>query len=283
VTHQPGELERPWQVFSFALPEDARRHISIADISSISSATSFYKTFAEAIDSAPIRSAFVFVHGYNVSFEEALLRAGQLAFDINFRGPVVAYSWPSKGNARSYVEDIEMADWTVQHLVEFLAELRRATGSRTIHLVAHSMGARVLTRALERLAQVQGKTHQYQEVILAAPDINNYVLSQLSSALQMESERVTIYTSTNDIALRLSAALRGESSRAGGQSALQLKLPFTFDIIDATRVRSSLLGHSYFAESIIMLNDLALLLRERLAPGRRLITLQPEGSIWVFR
>ncbi len=47
-----------------------------------------------AIDQAADRSAFVFVHGHNVSFDNALLRAGQLAFDLKFKGPAVVYSWP---------------------------------------------------------------------------------------------------------------------------------------------------------------------------------------------
>ena len=44
------------------------------------------------IDDSPEKSAFVFVHSFNVNFDEAVLRAGQLAWDLHFRGPAVAYS-----------------------------------------------------------------------------------------------------------------------------------------------------------------------------------------------
>jgi esterase/lipase superfamily enzyme len=51
----------------------------------------------------------VFTHGYNVSFEEAARRAAQLAFDLNFRGRVVLFSWPSCGSLLGYGADEERA------------------------------------------------------------------------------------------------------------------------------------------------------------------------------
>ena len=38
----------------------------------------------------------VFVHGYNVDFDNAVRRAGQLAYDLNFDGPTFLFSWPSR-------------------------------------------------------------------------------------------------------------------------------------------------------------------------------------------
>jgi esterase/lipase superfamily enzyme len=42
--------------------------------------------------------ALVFIHGFNNSFEDALRRAGQLAYDLRFDGPVFAFSWSSEGS-----------------------------------------------------------------------------------------------------------------------------------------------------------------------------------------
>src|SRR5262245_12280183 len=39
--------------------------------------------------------ALVLVHGYNVSFDNAIRRAGQLAYDLEFDGPVFVFSWPA--------------------------------------------------------------------------------------------------------------------------------------------------------------------------------------------
>ena len=281
-SHRRGELERPWRVFSVSLPEDARRHIAIASRGPLDK-DAFFRGLTGAIDEAPESGAFVFVHGFNVSFDDAILRTGQLAWDMKFRGPAVTYSWPSAGITSRYVSDLDMADWTAPHLASFLRDLRKQTGARTIHLVAHSMGSRVLTMALDRLALVDPATvAHFQEVVLAAPDINNRVLLQLSAAVKAEADRVTIYASNRDRALKASAFLRRSQGRAGSDASA-MKLAKGYDIIDATRAKSSLLGHSYFAEDTVLLNDLALLLRQRLGPDQRSITLEQAGPIWVFR
>lgn len=280
--HNRGEIERPWTVFSLSLPEDARKHIVIARRDVLDKET-FLNQMAAAIDAAPDRETFVFVHGFNVSFDDAVLRTAQLAWDMKFRGPAITYSWPSAAATASYGSDLDMAELTAPHLALFLQDLRKQTGTRTIHLVAHSMGSRVLTMALDRLALMNPKTiDHFQEVVLAAPDINNRVLSQLSAALKAAADRITIYASNRDLALRASAFIRRSQARAGGD-ARAIQLANTYDIIDATRAKSSLLGHSYFAEDTLLLNDLALLLKERLGPDQRSITLERAGPIWVFR
>jgi len=40
---------------------------------------------------AYLGQALVFVHGYNTSFDNAIRRAGQLAYDLGFDGPVFAF------------------------------------------------------------------------------------------------------------------------------------------------------------------------------------------------
>ena len=41
--------------------------------------------------------ALVFLHGFNNSFESALFRTAQIAYDLKFDGAPFLYSWPSKG------------------------------------------------------------------------------------------------------------------------------------------------------------------------------------------
>jgi esterase/lipase superfamily enzyme len=38
--------------------------------------------------------ALIFVHGYNMSFDNAARRAAQIAYDINFDGATFLFSWP---------------------------------------------------------------------------------------------------------------------------------------------------------------------------------------------
>ena len=279
-------MERPFTMFSLSLPEDAKDHIVIAKRYAFDE-SDLYGAINRAIDAAPDHSAFVFVHGFNVSFDDALLRTGQFAWDLHYKGPAIAYSWPSMGGTSQYVTDIDMADWTAPHLAAFLHSLRERTGVRTVHLVAHSMGTRAISMALARLADGKEVTPKFQELILAAPDINRLVFGQLAAGLRDESERVTIYSSQRDWALRFSAFIRNGAKRV---SASATAVPnFDFDIIDATKARTSLLGHSYtsllghsyFAEDHELLEDISLLLRQRLKPVDRSITLEeepPSGS-----
>ena len=81
--------------------------------------------------------ALIFVHGFNVSFDNALFRAAQIAYDLNFDGPVFLFSWPSRGEAgalgsvlaiRHYPYDRESADEAVQF--RRLPQGRRRQGGR---------------------------------------------------------------------------------------------------------------------------------------------------------
>lgn len=281
--HEPGELERPccfgWQVFS----EDPSAHVTIGTPRLMMSRDALIEQLRMAIDQAADRSAFVFVHGHNVSFDNALLRAGQLAFDLKFKGPAVVYSWPgAEGVLTEYPSNVEVLDWTVPHAREFLDRLRRETGARTIHLIAHSMGARVLARALEGLkAAPQDPLPRFQEVVLAAPDIDSRVFPQLAAAIRSRSDRVTVYASSKDIALGVSALFRGGLSRAGRVAADVSDV----DVIDASTAWSSItsLFHSEFAENPRLLNDIALLLRQRLSPDNRSVMLERDGGHWRLR
>jgi len=205
--HVRGNVERPWSLRSITLPEDPSKHIIIQTRSELDT-NSFYAAFNSAIDDAPERGAFVFVHGYNVPFDDAVRNTAQLAFDMQFRGPAISYSWPSAGVTEGYVSDIDAADWTVVHLETFLRDLRTSTGVRMIHIVAHSMGSRVATKALGQLAHSGITTAPFQKLVLAAPDIDDGVLTQLSTAIAQQTERSTVYTSSGDRALELATLLR---------------------------------------------------------------------------
>ena len=48
------------------------------------------------------RNAFVLIHGYNVSFDEAAIRAAQIGYDLKIPGEMAFYSWPSRGSTADY-------------------------------------------------------------------------------------------------------------------------------------------------------------------------------------
>ena len=62
------------------------------------------------------RDILVFVHGFNVTFEEAALRAAQIACNLQFPGTAAFFSWPSKGSPDpfSYSADGESVEKTAK-------------------------------------------------------------------------------------------------------------------------------------------------------------------------
>jgi esterase/lipase superfamily enzyme len=93
----------------------------------------------------------VFIHGYNVSFFEAARRTAQLHWDLGFRGTPAFFSWPSGGSLLDYWADEASSEWAASHLREFLDLLAKRSGAKKIHLIAHSMGNRPLSRALAEI------------------------------------------------------------------------------------------------------------------------------------
>jgi len=276
VGHVTGEIERPWTMWIVRIPEDPARDIVIARREDISGAD-FFRQINTGIDGSPEHGAFVFIHGFNVLFDDAVLRTGQLAWDLGFKGPAILYSWPSAGSAGRYVADFEMAEWSAPHLRTFLQDLRRETGARVVHLIAHSMGSRLLAMALDRIEDAKPR---FQQIVLAAPDISAALFKELAPAMKSEADRITIYSSQNDLALELSGMIGAGPPRVGARAPA---IP-GIDVIDATSVKTSLLGHSYFAESPLILSDLTQLLIRNLTPAERSSTLRMSGDqIWTTR
>ena len=62
-------------------------------------------TPAPAFERETRSQALLFIHGYNVTFEDALHRTAQLAYDLKFPRPALCYIWPSKGATVLYTQD----------------------------------------------------------------------------------------------------------------------------------------------------------------------------------
>ncbi len=229
------------------------------------------------------RDVLVFVHGYNSSFEEAAVRLAQLVADMGFDGTAVLFSWPSAGALSGYVRDQQTARNAGYYLLRLLREqLPRVSPSR-IHVIAHSMGSEVLSKALA-LVERADSLPRLGQVIFAAPDVDARVFArEILPTLRERSEGVTLYSSSEDDALRASRVLNGVWRLGlGGDSVTVLDGMTT---VDATRVRGDALGHTLFGNAAL-LSDLYALLTEGRAPAdRRLLQARlPDGRIfWRFR
>ena len=276
--HQEGELEAPsWWRLEYR--QDPERHVVLLKVNP-ESKNQFLDEVRQQVTGSPTKDAFVFVHGFNVTFEDAARRTAQIAFDLRFQGAPVLYSWPSRGKIGAYAADEATVDSSARHLRGFLDEFRKQSGATTIHLIAHSMGGRVLTSALENLPMPEG-VPKFKQVVLAAPDIDADSFRQLAAELSSTSERVTLYASSKDRALAASKVVHREPR--AGDTEFGVLVVKGVDTIDASLTDTEFLGHSYF-ESIVF--DLRSLFGKGLPPGERpKLESRPVrgGLYWLLR
>ncbi len=285
ASHQVGELEGPG-VFERPDPE---KHIILLTVTP-KPETEFADELAARVAGDEAREVLVFVHGYNVSFADAARRTAQMASDLEFAGAPVMYSWPSQASLAAYPVDEANVRWTVPHLQRFLDVVVERSGAAKVHLIAHSMGNRAVTEALLRYAssRTAGDSPQFNQIVLVAPDVDADVFREdIAPRIRPLGERVTLYASANDKALKVSKGVHGHP-RAGDLSS-GIVIAESVETIDASNVDTSLLnaiglGHSYFADKPTVIDDLRLLLSGRSPAARGLISSFAGGrGYWEIR
>jgi esterase/lipase superfamily enzyme len=280
--HKLGKLETP-SIWRFQLHENAEKHFTISKCLPRST-SAFFKELQSCINQSIGKTCFVFIHGYNVSFEDAAKKTAQLACDLQFPGAPILYSWASAAHVARYPKDEETVSMTVRRLVEFLARLAEFSGANEIHLIAHSMGNRALVHALDQLAVLPGaKPKPFKQVVLTAPDVPREDVEPLIKAASDKAERVTLYASSKDKALGLSAADHNYE-RLGKVYGYPFVLK-GMDSIDASNVRTDFVAHSVFSNTRTVLGDLSLVIAHGDPPDRRfgLKRLRtPAGVAWTF-
>jgi esterase/lipase superfamily enzyme len=279
-THRKGNLELPpW--WSLRDAPDPMRAFTVVRRAALRREAFLSALQAAARSPEPEPRVLLFIHGYNVSFDEAVFRSAQMGFDLRFAGAVATYTWPSKEHVYSYSHDRTTIDWSAPHLAAFLADLGKSAPRLRLFIVAHSMGADLLTRALRDVPA--GMKNRIHELVLAAPDIDAGVFEQLAQEITSKSRHATLYASSRDMALVASKLFNG-GRRAGDSSPLTLV--DGVDAIDASAVPlTDLLGHSLFGDSVPMLDDLFYMFSQGLAPAER-AGLEPRAMngkrYWAF-
>jgi len=229
----------------------------------------FFKKAREKTDGAEGNDVLVFIHGFNVTFEEAVLRTAQICADLSFTGVPMMFSWPSQGKVRWYAADSSTVEYSVPFMVKFLQDIKRQTGARNIHIIAHSMGNRALVKALIELQHAAFyDDFKFNQIILAAPDIDaREFVYNISPKIKSCSQRLTLYASSKDKALRLSKHLH-RNSRAGDSSD-EIICVAGIDTVDASDVNTNLLAHDYYSSTYTLINDIYYLIKHGFAPGER--------------
>ena len=223
----------------------------------------------------------VFVHGFNVSWWEAVASATSLQCMLNRHcnsaqtSPeprpvhVVLFTWPSDGLTIpywSYFSDRSDAKISGYALGRGLLKLRdylldaqrlsRRKGEppcgRSVHLLCHSMGNFVLQNAVERTADfsVGGKLPCiFDQIFLCAADVAADVFQpgQPFHTLPRLARAVAIYHNTGDLTMPVSAYTKGNTDRLGWNGAEKpADLPDRVHQLDCSRLISGLIEHSYY-------------------------------------
>jgi esterase/lipase superfamily enzyme len=230
------------------------------------------------------KELFVFVHGVNTTFEEAVLSAAMAWHQLGRTGVPIVYTWPS-GNPGVvfYTADRESGEFTIFHLKEMLRALAAVDEVEKIHLLAHSRGTDVVGTAVRELViearGAAGNTRaslKIGNVVLLAPDLDYDVFTQRYAAenLVPTVDRVSIYANKKDTAIGAAKSLFSSRVRIGQLSVdtiserdkAFLDRFQRVDLIFYQGSRGGSLGHSYYRDPEV-LADLFLLLVERRLPG----------------
>lgn len=224
--------------------------------------------------------AYVFVHGFNNSLDDAAFVIAELWHFMGRGGVPIAYSWPA---GLSYAYDRESGEFTIFHLKQFLRTLASCPELGKIHIVAHSRGTDVTMTALRELfieytnaGKVARNELKLGNLILAAADLDLDVTTQRIGAegVFFLPERMTIYVSQADKALGAAMWLFKSRARVGDSSAKDLSegqrqalLEYSRLQVVNARVSAGAIGHDYFHSNPAVSSDVIRILRDNSDPG----------------
>lgn len=284
-SHERGQMEAK-SIWKLEFRTNPAKHVVLQSIEPLDPDT-FYGRLQGEFVKDPDREAFVFIHGYNVRFDSAARRAAQIAFDMNYVGVPILYSWPSRGSTVGYVADTAVVRLSGRRLTHFLDDLVARSGAKTIHIVAHSMGNRALTDALELMALrhgiKEGDAPLFGQVLFAAPDVDAGLFREMLPTIRPIAQRLTLYASEGDWALATSRKLHGNAPRAGLGGEYTLSEP-SIDSIDMSELGEDILAHSYFADDGSALADIMTLFWLNTSPQNRcgLEADKSVSTIWRY-
>ena len=278
----PGSIPRP-SIWTLEFRPDPNKHMILNRVTPISDRDAFFERVSKAVGATDRKEAFVFIHGYNTSFEGAAIRTAQLAVDMNLDGAPILYSWPSRASLLGYQADTRtVADMALlNEVADFLTDVANRTGAQRVHLVAHSMGNRVLERSLDLLAARQpGGPPMFHEVVMAAADVGVDEFENTWPRIVGLGHRFTLYASQRDRALQISQQVN-RMRRVG--DAREIVVREGLQTVDTTAASGGLLGHDDFAGGALA--DFRAVMWLSLSPEKRCVLDQESGAggmYWAF-
>lgn len=247
-THVPGELERPKR-----LPPDPRTEFAVVDPLIYRSDAAFIGQLNAELRKRPPgqREILLFVHGYNTTTSDAILRLAQFAEDTGFQGVPVLFTWASAASAPRYVYDLNSA-LVARSQLKHLSEILSRSQADRVSILAHSMGTFLTMEGLvdAQLSGRLGRVNKIDTVMLASPDIDiDLFRTQVETLPEAFRRKIYLLVSKDDYALRISRIIAGGVPRVGASDAAALE-GLGVTVIDLSEIEDSSAGsHGKFAGS----------------------------------
>lgn len=242
----------------------------------------------------------MYVHGARVGFLHSCAFAAELNHFSGRDLTAVAFDWPAHWGILAYLDHVDLrhAVHSAPRLAEMIRVLSRETKVRRIHIVSWSAGARVLSRAIEELAAGADpaearKRYRLGHLVFAASDVPERDFLERLPAIHGLSDRVIVYVSDDDGALRWAARLMGGGRRLGlapeelspaEKSALETmpRLEVVDTSYDKGRRGFDITGHRYWFQHPWVNSDLILALRTGATAGQRGLKPAPQKGVYYF-
>ncbi|MGH7131349.1 MAG: alpha/beta hydrolase [Phycisphaerales bacterium] len=251
------------------------------------------------------KEVVVFIHGFNNTFDDAVLRLAQAWHFTGRKGVPIVYSWPAGSpGLLNYAHDRESGEFTTVHLKMLLTTLARCPQIERIHILSHSRGTDVAITALRELnAEIRGATGygviaknlglvpapaagapeprtafdvlKIQTLVLAAPDIDSEVFTQrfIGENLLQCCNNLVVYFSAEDSALGLANWLFNGRTRLGDMHITDFTPQQRDALSQLSKVQlincklTGYSSHSYFTQHPSAVSDLFLVMVAERPPG----------------
>lgn len=192
--------------------------------------------FLEDVINTPHEDIVFFVHGYNTTTAESLVRHRLLKKGLaknGFKGDVITFAWPSGDKPLLYLEDRHDSKNVAMELVyagiALLAKQQGKNCTMNVHTIAHSTGAYIIQEAFNDSDTTRSTAEinwAVSQMLFIGGDVSSdSMCQQYSGTIYRHCARVTNYYNPFDSILAISNVKRVGAKNRVGRIGLPLDVP----------------------------------------------------------
>ena len=262
------------------------------------------RAFADALNAelgrTRARVLNVYVHGYNVDFQNPCRVAAGLSHYMRGEGVWLAFAWPSHQNPLAYGADVRRSFEAAPHLALVLDFLSRRTRATRINVVGNSAGTALVTEGLALLRETYPERDEagmrrlrIGTVLYSAAVLEWKAFSAALRRFQDLPGRISVLVSPDDAVLRTLGFFG--STRVGASDPAQLTeeqrgalaAAKKVELIDATRTdvpgeSGGFGGHFAWLTHSWVSSEVLVSLQYGLAPDARGLVAMKDRRAWYF-